>query len=223
MHKRGRKRKADPSKWLLNVAKQKRNLGQAYVSYQTKKVVPARKVGNSCNDDCFTKLGMDNVNQIFKAFWDIGVYDEQNQHLQSLIREVPIKRKRTKEAVSRRSTNYEYFVKLNQREFRVCRKAFLSIHRITSKKLAVLMHKRQTSPTGTPTHDQRGRKPCPRAIVGRPLEHVHEHISNLVVTASHYSRAHSPYRRYLESGLTIDDLHSNYVSWMEAMYLAKGV
>ncbi|KAG0717042.1 hypothetical protein GWK47_055240 [Chionoecetes opilio] len=185
-------------------------------------MMQAKTLGPPCDDGCFTKLGQEAATQIFKSFWDIGDYDKQNQHLQSLIKEVAIKRKRTMREHSRRSRTYEYYVKLRYTETRVCRSAFMSLHGITRKKLQILMGKRILSPTGTPTQDRRGRMGNSKSIVGPPLDHVHEHIGNLVVTASHYSRAHSPHRRYLETGLTITELHANYVQWMETTYTGEG-
>lgn len=107
-----------------------------------------------------------------------------------------------------------YFVSVNNNEIKVCRSAFVSIHGISRSRLEVLTDKRRESPTGTPVLDKRGKMASPRAITGVPLDCIHEHISSLVVTASHYTRAHSPHRRYMEGGLTIAELHNSYILWM---------
>ena len=212
----GRKRAAQPEKWGKTIAKRRRNLGLAYTSYATKKEMAARKVGTrcTCSKDCFTVLGREQIDGIFDAFWKIGNYDSQNQYLQSLIREEKPKRKRTTAEVSRRIRTCHYFVKVAYRDVEVCRHAFLSIHGITTKKLSILMQKRTEAPSGTPTSDQRGKKPSPRAIAGPTLDYVHDHIQQLPVFASHYSRTHAPFRRYMERGVTIEDLHSEYSTWM---------
>ena len=162
----GRKRVAQPEKWGKTVAKKRRNLGLAYTSYATKKEMSARKVGTRCKciKDCFTLLGREQVDGIFDAFWKIGNYDSQNQHLQSLIKEEKPKRKRTASEVSRRKRTCHYFVKVSFRDVEVCWHAFLSIHGITAKKLSILMQKRTEAPSGTPTLDQRGKKPSPRRL-----------------------------------------------------------
>lgn len=84
--KKGRKRVARPDAWGQAIAKQKRNAGEAYTSYGTKKKMPARKIGPMCNDGCFEDIGLDKVKELFEAFWKIGNYDLQNLYLQSLIR-----------------------------------------------------------------------------------------------------------------------------------------
>ncbi|CAL4109926.1 unnamed protein product, partial [Meganyctiphanes norvegica] len=55
-------------------------------------------------------------------------------------------------------------------------------------------------------------------ISGDRLDHVHEHIQMLQVTASHYSRAHSPHRRYLSSEMITRNLFDEYVHWLENKY-----
>lgn len=213
--KRGRKKTPEPDTWAKNVAKKRRNLGLAYTAYTSKKDVAARKMGPACSDGCFDKIGADNAEKIFKEFWAIGNYNQQNQHLQGLIKEVPIKRRRTKEEDKQRHRQCNYFVKKNYIDIKICRQAFMSVHGITKKKLEILMKKRELSPTGTPTSDKRGKHPPSRKIQGPPYDCVVEHIKSLPTTASHYTRAHSPERRYMDSAMTQEDLFTQYVFWMQ--------
>ncbi|KAG7171658.1 hypothetical protein Hamer_G014803 [Homarus americanus] len=212
-----RERRVD--EWAKEVAKRKRNLGEEYVSYSTKKVVKARQVCPPCPDSCFDKLARDNIDTIFTNFWAIGDYNTQNGYLQALIRDMPVKRKRTEAEVSRRPFNYHFFVKLQQHEFKVCCQDFASIHELGKKKMEVLMHKRKESPSGTPISDKRGHHPSTRAITGRRLQHVHEHICALPVLASHYSHTYNPHKRNLEAGGSITELYSMYLMWMSEHYL----
>ncbi|ROT81825.1 hypothetical protein C7M84_025005 [Penaeus vannamei] len=121
----------------------------------------------------------------------------------SLIRNAPIKRKRTTAEVSSRTTNYLYHVRVNHAEFRVCRIGFLSIYGIGKKKLEILLRKRKDSPNGTPVLDKRGKKPSPRSITGSILASVQEHIQTLPVTSSHYSLTTTPHCGYQEDGTSI--------------------
>lgn len=199
----GRPRKSNVDSWAKVIAKKKRNLGEAYVSYATKKRMAARKVGPACSDGCFDKVGRQNVDMIFSEFWKIGDYNIQNAYLQSLIRNAPIKRKRTTAEVSSRTTNYLYHVRVNHAEFRVCRIGFLSIYGIGKKKLEILLRKRKDSPNGTPVLDKRGKKPSLRSITGSILASVQEHIQTLPVTSSHYSLTTTPHCGYQEDGTSI--------------------
>lgn len=170
-------------------------------------------MGPACRDGCFEKIG-DYGQRIFNDFWAIGNYDQQNQHLQSLIKIVPVKRSRTKQDDNKRQKMCNYFVKKDNVDTRVCRKAFLSLHGITKRKLETLEQKRRLSPTGTPRPDRRGKHPSSRKITGPVFDHVVEHIQSLPTTASHYTRSHAPDRRYMDSACTQMELFSNYISWM---------
>lgn len=54
--KEGRSRARNVDNWAKVTAKKKCNLDQEYVSYATKNVMEARKVGPPCKDGCFDKL-----------------------------------------------------------------------------------------------------------------------------------------------------------------------
>lgn len=75
--KKGRVCGRQPEKWKKNVAKNKHNLGQEYVSYGTKNVMQARNVGPPC---CFEKIGREAIEEIVANFWAIGNYDAQNAY-----------------------------------------------------------------------------------------------------------------------------------------------
>lgn len=213
--KRGRTRVR--GEWAHEKAKRLRNLGKEYFSYSTGKKIPARKIGEPCKDGCFAKLGVDVVEDVFKRFWEIGDYDKQNAYITQRVRSVPVKRKYTKSGQSSR-VNYEYTVKHYDAVHKVCRRGFISIHGINEKRLHIHIQRVKVSPTGTGVDDKRGKAPNPKTVTGITLERVHEHIANLPTTSSHYTRAKSPHRRYLESGGTIKGLHSKYFSWMNENY-----
>jgi len=133
---RFRKRKRDPQTWERNVTKTKRNLGQAYTSYWTKKDVPKREIGEPCKCGCFDKLGYEKINEIFNSFWNIGNYDKQNAYLGGLVKEKEIKRPTVKGRVSRKTRTLSYNIEYCHVDYAVCRAAFLSIHRVSEKKSA---------------------------------------------------------------------------------------
>ena len=214
-HKVGRQLERNPEKWEKNVAKRKRNRGEEYTTYTKKLTVAARHTGTPCKDGCFHVIGLEKVKDVFKKFWAIGDYDMQNTYLMSLIREEQIKRKRTKEEVSKRQCNFGYFIKTENSEFKVCRSGFASIFGFSDQKIRVLVAKKRETATGMPVPDKRGKHPSSRAIKDIRLDRVKEHIESLVVTASHYSRARNPHRRYMEAdGGSIPMLYGLYLSWM---------
>ena len=77
----GKKKVRQVTDWQVSKAKRARNLGKEYKSYKTKKVMPARKVGEPCKDGCFGKLGRDKIDEIFNNFWALGDVNLGNNYL----------------------------------------------------------------------------------------------------------------------------------------------
>ena len=93
--KKSKKRLRNPDKWAKKVQKDARNSGKAY-SYKSKtdgsiKYQDPRKIGPACKCTlkCYTKHGMDKIDEIFKNFWAIAIYDVQNQYIDKWIIQKP--------------------------------------------------------------------------------------------------------------------------------------
>ena len=172
VRKEGRKSEEHKSEWAVNVSKRKRNSGEEYISYRTKKVMPPRKVGPPCKDGCYNKVGTDNIEQIHKLFWGIAEYNKQNEYLIRCISEVPFKRKYTKKAVSKRPAKILYKITHAGIEYEVCREGFLNIFGIKRGKLEVILNKiRETkAASGVIPEDKRGKTVPVNKIVGPSLE-----------------------------------------------------
>ena len=178
--------------------------------------MPAKKVGNDClcKLRCFEKVGRENIDIIFTEFYKIGDnYTAKSGYLMNNIRDRPVKRRRQTDANKVSRTQWSYYVK-HIAEYEVCRNAFMAIHAISNSKLKKVIQDKLNNPTGSPPADNRGRGVSGNTISGPDRALIHEHIQMLAVTQSHYSRAHSPHRRYMEMGMTQNLLHSNYVDWM---------
>ena len=216
--KSGRKRKVSKGEWVQEVAKSRRQRGLEYKSYKTKKTVPKRVPGPPCKDGCFDKVGEEGRAEIFKNCWEIGSYDGRLNYFNGCVSDSKFKRKYTKKEVSLRPMRIVYSVKYAGTTYEVCRAGFQAIHGLTDKELRVFLEKRKQSATGPLASDQRGRHPPARKIVGSQLAQVHEHISMLSVTTSHYSRIKNPHRQYAPENLSIPILHGAYEQWMFQQY-----
>lgn len=210
---RGRKRTRNPAVWKKNVAKHKRNVGEAYISVKTNRHVAARAIGPPCADGCFDRVGREGIRAIFEAFWALGDYELQNAYIQKLVKTVPIKRKRTLAEVSRRSHTFLYSVMINGASHSVCKRGFASMHGLSLSRVESASKKMTL--TGTLITDKRGRRVPQNKIVGMQADRVREHIKLLPAMSCHYSRFKAPHRRYLDSSLTIKKLYDSYVEWME--------
>lgn len=90
----------------------------------------------------------------------------------------------------------------------MCRNAFYSIHSITEKRVRTAI--KEVTVTGTVETDQRGKRPPLSKMSDVRCQTVIEHINKLPTGASHYSRAKSPHRKYLPTGLNIAQLYTPY-------------
>ena len=220
--KKSRVKNRTPKKWWNEQRKTKKNSGEAY-PYKVRgnktmiRHVAAKKVGPPCNckKKCFDTLGGVAINTIFKDYWGLGTYDLQTADLQKKIVKEPIKRKRTKKAECHKSGNFKFFVYYDNIKYNVCKLAFMSIHAISKTRVKYAFAKKTIS--GATEKDRRGKNPNPNRFSGRKLECVHEHIQNLEVRSSHYTRFKNPNRQYLDSQdkVTIEDLYNRYMMWMK--------
>ncbi|XP_076061436.1 uncharacterized protein LOC143037202 [Oratosquilla oratoria] len=174
-----RKRKRSDTEWKQADAKLKRNCGQTYVSRRRQQVVRERKVGPpcQCQDKCYTRVGEENVKEIFKSYWGLKDHYGQSVYFVGCITEVEVKRSRVKDRPSRQTRNFLYTVKVGHADIKVCRKAFLSIHDITDKRVRNAMKK--VTPTGVLAPDMCGRHTPLNKISEDRKQSVRNHINSL--------------------------------------------
>ncbi|CAL4156051.1 unnamed protein product, partial [Meganyctiphanes norvegica] len=218
----GRKHVSDPDSWKKNMAKRGRAEGRPYTSSTSGREHEAAKIGEPCRcyQECMqTKVPQHVIDQVFQSFWKLGDnYAAKSAYLMSAIRARTVKRLRTKIPGKPPKPQYSYVVSDGLKEYEVCRRAFASIHGVGVGKIEKVIRDKKKSTTGTPVQDRRGRAPSVNQISGFRLDHIHEHIQMLQVTASHYSRAHSPHRRYLSSEMLTRNLYDEYRHWLEETY-----
>ncbi|XP_066951254.1 histone acetyltransferase KAT6B-like isoform X4 [Macrobrachium rosenbergii] len=214
--KRGRRRERRVESWAASVSKMKRSLGQEYISMKTKKVMPAREIGQPCKDGCFEKLGMGKIKDIFKAYWGIGDYVKQNEYLNSCFSQVPFKRKYTTKPISKREAKIVYSVTHTGVVFEVCRVGFMNIHGIKERKLSWILNKWKKAKihTGIVPSDKRAKRDPANKLKAQVSHYVHGFIKSLSVVSSDYTRAKSPLRQYLPYGGSVTGLFAEYQEWM---------
>jgi hypothetical protein len=92
----------------------------------------------------------------------------------------------------------------------ICRQAYFSIHGITEKRVRSVLGKQ--SLTATTKLDCRG-KDIPQNSERKAA--VKQHIESLTTVSSHYSRAKSPFRKYLPPGSSVKGVFHAYVEWLK--------
>lgn len=214
-----RKKISRPETWISNVAKTRRNEGKEYISAKTKLMVQQKKIGPPCNDGCFDTIGLDKIERVFKLFWNIGEYNLQNQHLSQLVKTSDVKHSRVKERPSRSLRRMHYNVICDGITFPICRKAFLSIHGISEKRVRILLNK--TGSSGVIEPDKRGKQAPITKISEEDTIKINEHLATIPTVSNHYSRQKSPHRKYFSSDLNIKSLYLLYEEWLKNNYPSK--
>lgn len=186
---RSRKRLRDTSKWKLNVAIQRKNLGKDYVSRHSGRRMEGASIGPPCSDECFRKVTMPVIKQLFQEFWDLGNYGKQSAYIQKIVHVLPVKRNRktkTPDAPGvKRDTTLHYTVVYKNTVFSVCRAGFLAIFGLKRRRVENAV-KRVTA-SGTPIADKRGWHKTHK-VTDRQVDLVCEHIVSIPAVSSHYTR-----------------------------------
>ncbi|KAK8371844.1 hypothetical protein O3P69_019821 [Scylla paramamosain] len=136
------RKRRDETQWKRNLAKRKRNSGQEYVGLNTGKTVAAKQVGPPCGcpKGCFLKLGEEAVQRIFSEYWKMGDYNAQSAYIVTMVLSKEVKTSGVG-AGSRRKATLEYGVNVDSKRVVVCKKAFLSIHALSDKRVLTVLKK----------------------------------------------------------------------------------
>ena len=208
-----RKRKEE-GKWKKNIAKKKRNSGEEYVAHKSDKIVPARRVGDPCGcpKDCFGKVGDDAIQRIFKNYWNMGSHNAQSAYITKMVTSKEVKNPSVGDS-SRRKATREYTVNVDNETVVVCKKAFLSMHNVSDKRVRNVLA--NVGETGVAPTDRRGQGPSINKQDEEMRNLGSEHIKSLPLCSSHYSRPKSVNRLYLPPTHTQPHCYSLFQLWCQ--------
>lgn len=114
-------------------------------------------------------------------------YDNQSHFLASQCLDVSeVKRRYTKENISRRHCSVTYYIPVENGKIRICQKTLCDILKITARRLQILQKKIKFNKSLT---DKRG-KHCnrPHKISENVIALIKSHIESFPKQESHYSR-----------------------------------
>ncbi|XP_047120512.1 uncharacterized protein LOC124803370 [Schistocerca piceifrons] len=156
---RGKKRLRNEDKWLRNVRKERRALGQEYVNRKGN-LVPRkelRKISEcTCRYECHKHINEEQQEQVFNEFYNLGSHDLQSAFLFTMIKVVDKARSYVGQQHSRREkTRLYYLLNSNGSETRVCKRFFQNTLAVSAGRIdRVLKNKGEKA---TPPRDGRGK------------------------------------------------------------------
>lgn len=199
-----RKKVRRESLWKRNERQRKRNSGEKYTDrkgkFHEKKIL--RMYDHSCRFKCNEHIDEEKRKQIFTEFWGLQNYNLQSSFLNSAIKVSRVKTQGTKKKEV--SATYELV------EFRVCREFFLKTLDVSSKRVYNIFLKKNMSQTSISERDKRGKKVPGNKIPEASVQLGKHHINLFPKYSSHYSRRHTPNRKYLPGTLNVTKMYELY-------------
>uniref|UniRef100_A0A6P7FVC4 Uncharacterized protein LOC114331499 n=1 Tax=Diabrotica virgifera virgifera TaxID=50390 RepID=A0A6P7FVC4_DIAVI len=133
----------------------------------------------TCIKKCDENVSRDEKEICFKTFWNLASYDLQTGYIGATVKEMPIKRKRTK------ATGKTYTRRYMIGENEVCRDTYIKTYQISSKRVNTALNKIRVSDV----KDNRGKHGRKAPIPEETKTQIIEHIKRFPTYISHYSRS----------------------------------
>ncbi|XP_062530462.1 uncharacterized protein LOC105841614 [Bombyx mori] len=213
--KKGRKRRAVPKEWKKNKAKLLRNSGKAYLSSsKSKKLMKERELKPTCNDKCklkcFNKISEEKRQIIFSNYWKMADLEKQRQFINKYVKAIKPKYRYIREGSTRKDYNHAFYFEVDKEDIRVCKTFFKNTLGISDRPIRTVIYMQNSVVGGFLAGDNRGRHGNYNKLDSTVIERIKEHINSIPRIESHYCRATTS-REYIEGGLSIAQLHRDYV------------
>lgn len=205
--KKSRKRKRNPNKWKKNVAKNRRQHGESYVSSRGKYVPGVSLMDpctTKCRRKCSTKISNEDRLKIFQKYYQLNTYVRKRDFIHSNTEKI-FKKSTTKDN-SKRQNTIVFFVSTDKGKIQVCKTMFINTLGIRKGVVDIAMQNRTEG--NISSEDKRGKGPK-KSIPPDVIQVVRNHIECFPVVASHYCREKTQ-RKYLASDLNISIMYSMY-------------
>ncbi|XP_045491096.1 uncharacterized protein LOC123690980 [Colias croceus] len=214
--KKGRKRKAVPEEWRKNKAKLLRNCGKAYISTsKSQKPMPERQMKPTCTEKCklkcYNKINEEKRQLIFMNFWKMGDLDKQRQFINKHVTAIKPKYRYIREGSTRKDYNHAFNFEVDRDLIRVCKTFFKNTLGISDRPIRTVISMQNSIVGGFLKDDKRGKHGKHNKLDIAIIDGIKEHINSIPRIESHYCRA-STSREYIEGGLSIAQLHRDYVT-----------
>ncbi|CAG9826481.1 unnamed protein product [Diabrotica balteata] len=204
---KSRKRKRNEQNWKRNIAKSRKQRGEAYLSSRGK-YVPGVVMKDAClatcKRKCTEKFSYEERLSIFRRYYQLESYERKRDFINGHT-EKKDKKWHTAEQ-SRRQKTILFYLPKNSNRIQVCKTMFINTLGIRKGIVDIAMKKRTEE--NTTLVDNRG-KHTKKITSPAILASVKNHIEKFPVVSSHYCRSKTQ-RKYLSSDLNITIMYSLY-------------
>ncbi|KAJ8878997.1 hypothetical protein PR048_019603 [Dryococelus australis] len=221
--KQPKRKQRNPSEWKREKRKRSIIAGESHISVKGELVLP-KKIGADCNCKlkCYKKVDENTRQRLFKGYYSLKTYDEQNAYLFGLIKKQDVKRKKNLES-DRRTCTYKYHVRDQGKEIQVCKLAFAHIHAVSFRKIRTLSEKLDQNilfpRDGRGRHNNRPTKVSPTTI-----EMIKNHIFQVMKSNELKNFLKEDKNKQMTPELNVAKLHTHYLQMYEpdAINMATG-
>ncbi|XP_046995562.1 uncharacterized protein LOC124607309 [Schistocerca americana] len=151
------------------------------------------------------KINCEEKRKFFDTFYGSGSWDVQTSIIYGSVKNVPIKRKRSKTDKKKFSRNY-YIPSADGNDMKVCKKTYLKILQISGSTMHQAIAKAKTSSLC----DQRRKHVPHNKSADSAIIHILNHISSFPSTSSHYCRRDSS-KKYFDSRLDLSLMYRLFI------------
>ena len=167
-----------------------------------------------CKHKCIDKVSHERKEIIYKQYCAINK-KLQKEFLFQRIQSFPKKRSRIRVSPKKkRNDSRIYSLNVNGKDIAVCSKSFLGTLGYKKDNVISALFNKQTPtksrPSASDFPDMRGRHAPIHKMSESKIQRNHRPYGSYHPSVSHYRRKHAPLRRYLPSGMTVAEMHSNY-------------
>lgn len=209
-----RKRQRRPETWKQNIAKRKREDGQAYASRdgteRPPKVLKKPKSDHhKCSNKCARTVDSTQQQAIFTYLWNLGA-KEKKLYYQKTIQCSKVNSRNRTNFKSKRTVKNSYYVESSRNyQVKVCKEFYECIHGISHARITTFLKNRDSNgiPKSRVVHSP------PTKYGSEVIEGIRSHINSFPRIESHYCRANSK-RLYLESSLSLSRMYQLYKNKM---------
>lgn len=158
-----------------------------------------------CRCKCCSKFSVEEKRTIMQQFNDLADHDRQNIYLRGCVtvnKSEKIRRRPRNEEPNTARNSFSYSITISDKTIKVCKAALCALHGISRARLAKKVLNFDVDIT-----DGRGKHGNHIRLDDEIRNKVREHIRSFPARESHYSRSKNQSRKYLDSNLSISEMH----------------
>ena len=202
---------------MTTIRKKQKNAGKEYINMKDK-LIPAKKLGEGCDDSCRLKcksnISLEQRKKIFDEFYKTPDTLSKWHFISECMEVYPKKSCKDPDKKSKREYTNKYFFNIKGIKCYVCKPTFMSTLQISNGPITTVTKKKALGTFFSP--DQRGRqKNRGNQISNETINSVVAHVNLFERRPSNCMKKNSKKEYITEPNLNIKKMHELYQQWVK--------